>query len=88
MALDLDFLAPSHPESVRQPVTTSIGASTNVDPCRIEACCGRLFSEYISVAAVTATYGFALTATHFFKRRSAGPAKSKQKALPHHLVPR
>ncbi|PYC01590.1 hypothetical protein DMX04_12320 [Pseudomonas koreensis] len=36
----------------------------------------------ISVAAVTASYGFALTASPFFKRRSAGPAKRNQKALP------
>src|SRR3989344_1941665 len=43
--------------------------------------CGRLLSEYISIAAVTATYGFALTATPFFKRRSARPAKRKQKAF-------
>ncbi|PMZ05167.1 hypothetical protein C1Y08_14720 [Pseudomonas sp. FW306-02-F02-AA] len=37
---------------------------------------------YISVAAVTAAYGFALTAPHFSKRRGAGPAKSKQKSSP------
>ncbi|THF29439.1 hypothetical protein E5170_19855 [Pseudomonas atacamensis] len=36
----------------------------------------------ISVAAVTASYGFALTASPFFKRRSAGTAKRNQKALP------
>ena len=35
----------------------------------------------ISVAAVTASYGFALTASPFFKRRSAGPAKRNQKAF-------
>ena len=35
-----------------------------------------LLIVYISIAAVTATGGFALTATHFFfKRRNAGPAK-------------
>ena len=67
-ALAFDFLAPPHPEPVRQPMTTATGASTNVDPCRIEAC-GRLFSEYISISAVTAAYGFALTATHFFKHQ-------------------
>jgi len=52
------------------------------------SCMWDLLSECISIAAVTATYGFALTATPFFKRRSAGPAKRKQKALPHHSVPR
>ncbi len=31
--------------------------------------CSRLLIEYISFAAVTATYGFALTATHFEKRK-------------------
>jgi hypothetical protein len=36
---------------------------------------------YISVAAVTAAYGSALTAAHFWKGRNAGPAKSKQKAF-------
>ena len=35
----------------------------------------------ISVAAVTASYGFALTASPFFKRRNAGPAKRNQKAF-------
>jgi hypothetical protein len=30
--------APSRPEPVRQPVTTSIGASINVDPRRVKAC--------------------------------------------------
>ena len=29
---------PSRPEPVRQPVTTSIGASTSVDPRRVNAC--------------------------------------------------
>ncbi|QFG28830.1 hypothetical protein F6476_06205 [Pseudomonas umsongensis] len=28
-----------------------------------------LLTEFISIAAVTAAYGFALTATHFFKRQ-------------------
>ncbi|PMW08737.1 hypothetical protein C1X52_28380 [Pseudomonas sp. FW306-2-1A-C05A] len=28
-----------------------------------------MLTEYISIAAVTAAYGFALTATHFSKRR-------------------
>ncbi|WP_141234421.1 MULTISPECIES: hypothetical protein [unclassified Pseudomonas] len=28
-----------------------------------------LLTEYISIPAVTATYGFALTATHFFYKR-------------------
>ena len=36
----------------------------------------------ISVASGAAAGGFALTATHFSRRRNAGPAKSKQKALP------
>ncbi|SDS78042.1 hypothetical protein SAMN05216579_1609 [Pseudomonas granadensis] len=36
-----------------------------------------VFEEYISVAAVTASYGFALTATHFFSNAK----KSKQKTL-------
>jgi hypothetical protein len=31
--------------------------------------CGRLLSEYISIAAVTAAYGFALTASPFCKRQ-------------------
>ena len=44
--------------------------------------------EYISIAAVTATYGFALTASPFFKRRNAGPAKGTKRLLPHHSVPR
>ena len=38
-------------------------------------------SVYISVTAVTATYGSALKAAHFWKDRNAGPAKSKQKVL-------
>ncbi|MNR08913.1 hypothetical protein D3C85_1250910 [compost metagenome] len=43
---------------------------------------------YIFISTVTATGGFALTATHFSRRRSAGPAKSKQKALPRRTAPR
>ncbi|MBA1429740.1 hypothetical protein FHP26_14170 [Pseudomonas orientalis] len=39
------------------------------------------WNEYISVIQVTATYGSALTAAHFWKDRNAGPAKSKQKVL-------
>ncbi|SDS65976.1 hypothetical protein SAMN05216579_1302 [Pseudomonas granadensis] len=42
----------------------------------------------ISLAAGVAAGGFALTATHFSRRRSAGPAKSKQKALPRRSAPR
>ncbi|EJN25356.1 hypothetical protein PMI35_04051, partial [Pseudomonas sp. GM78] len=34
-----------------------------------------LFSEYISIPAVTATYGFALTATHFFYKRQKKVSK-------------
>ncbi|SDT43913.1 hypothetical protein SAMN05216496_4601 [Pseudomonas sp. Z003-0.4C(8344-21)] len=42
----------------------------------------------ISVAAGAAAGGFALTASPFFKRRSAGPAKRNQKALPRRSAPR
>ncbi len=42
---------------------------------------GGWFIECISVAAVTAAYGSALTAGHFCKGRNAGPAKSNQKAF-------
>ncbi|NWL18955.1 hypothetical protein DM828_06420 [Pseudomonas umsongensis] len=38
--------------------------TTDVDPCRVKAW-GRCFWEYISIAAVTVAYGFALTATPF-----------------------
>ncbi|PMX48077.1 hypothetical protein C1Y18_19285 [Pseudomonas sp. MPR-R5A] len=41
--------------------------------------------EYISVAAVTAAYGSALTAGHFWKRRAPKVTKN---ASPHHSVPR
>jgi ribosomal protein L32 len=37
---------------------------------------------YISVSAVTAAYGFALTATHFSKRRSAGQQKVSKRLCP------
>ncbi len=41
------------------------------------------WSEYISISSVTATYGSALTAAHFWK----SPKVSKR-LLPHHLAPR
>src|SRR5471032_45190 len=41
-----------------------------------------LVMVYISVSAVTAAYGFALTASPFGKRRSAGPAQSNQRSRP------
>ncbi|CAI8949993.1 conserved hypothetical protein [Pseudomonas sp. IT-P218] len=34
-------------------------------------------TEYISIAAVTATYGFALTASHLEKRNAARPQVTK-----------
>jgi hypothetical protein len=34
-----------------------------------------LFSEYISIPSVMATYGFALTATHFFYKRQKKVSK-------------
>jgi len=42
----------------------------------------------ISVAAVTATYGSALTAGHFRKARKPAQSKVTKALLPHHLVPR
>ncbi|PMZ86040.1 hypothetical protein C1X61_24900 [Pseudomonas sp. FW215-T2] len=45
-------------------------------------------AEYISVAAVTAAYGFALTASPFGKRRSAGPAQRNQRSRPLRTAPR
>ena len=51
------------------------------------ACQRWLFFVYISVPAVTATYGFAFTASPFFKRRNAGPDKSTQKGLPQRPAP-
>ncbi|WP_236448014.1 hypothetical protein, partial [Pseudomonas sp. PA-5-4G] len=45
------------------------------------ACDGGLLVVYISVAAVTASIGSALTAGHFCKDRNAGPDKSNQKVF-------
>ncbi len=42
----------------------------------------------ISVAAVTAAYGSALTAGHFRKARKPAQSKVTKALLPHHLVPR
>ncbi len=36
-----------------------------------------LLIEYISISAVTATYGFALTATHFFDKRLKKVSKKR-----------
>jgi hypothetical protein len=36
-----------------------------------------LLTEYISISAVTATYGFALTATHFFFKRQKKVSKKR-----------
>ncbi len=41
----------------------------------------------ISVAAVTAAYGSALTAGHFRKARKPAQSKVTKALLPHHLVP-
>ncbi|KAB0528176.1 hypothetical protein F7R20_01260 [Pseudomonas brassicacearum subsp. brassicacearum] len=51
----------------------------------------RLFSGRmvcISVAAVTAAGGSALTAGHFWKSREPDQPKVTKNALPHHSVPR
>ena len=54
-------------------------------PCR--RFCGRYGFGGISVAAVMAANGSALTAGHFGKRRSAGPAQSNQRSLPQAFGP-
>jgi hypothetical protein len=47
-----------------------------------------LLTGYISVFVVTATYGFALTASHFRKAGMPAQAKVTKALLPHHSVPR
>jgi hypothetical protein len=42
----------------------------------------------ISISAVTAAYGSALTAGHFWKSREPDQPKVTKNALPHHLAPR
>ena len=44
-----------------------------------------LVAEYISIAAVTATYGFALTATHLAKRRTPAQRQVTKRLLPLHV---
>jgi len=46
------------------------------------------FLVYISISAVTAANGSALTACHFGKRRGAGPAQRKQRSRPERPAPR
>ncbi|AHL35844.1 hypothetical protein CD58_24540 [Pseudomonas brassicacearum] len=42
----------------------------------------------ISISAVTAAYGSALTAGHFWKSREPDQPKVTKSALPHHSAPR
>jgi len=50
--------------------------------------CFGVLTEYISISSVTAAYGFALTASPFGKRRSAGPAQRNQRSRPLRTAPR
>jgi hypothetical protein len=63
---------------------STVGASLLAKAAWQPACL--LLAEYISIASVTATYGFALTATYFFFKRQK---KDKQKkARPERPAPR
>ncbi|CAI8797864.1 Secreted protein [Pseudomonas brassicacearum] len=46
------------------------------------------FLVFISVISVTAAYGSALTAGHFWKSREPDQPKVTKSALPHHSAPR
>jgi len=56
--------------------------------CRSGLACDGGMSVYISVAAVTAAYGSALTAGHFWKDRKPAQPKVTKRSSPHHSAPR